>query len=383
MGPLLALALQGFPMPQSAPKPVRQTSDHAQALRLRLTLLALMGGSIHLFLVWLCLYFGYFRGGLPVFIILAAIDLCGRLIFLFLVYSGLNLRFREPGLTLAQITWATFCVLAAIYFVEQGRLVLLMFYLQVMLFGAFQIRRAGFVFITALAVVGYAAVIWALWVYHPQGLNLRVELVQWLGFLLILCSLSILGLQLNKFLRRYRSRNLQLKEAMNKIEELAITDELTKLYNRRQIIKIINDQMALASRGISSFSICFADLDHFKAINDTHGHSVGDQVLVKTSKLLDLSVREVDRVARFGGEEFLLVLVNSDADRSHLVAERLRRRIEQEDFRDIADGLKVTISVGVTQYRHEETIDDILKRADEALYRAKREGRNRTVSSLS
>ncbi|MBU4276373.1 MAG: diguanylate cyclase [Proteobacteria bacterium] len=359
----------------------RPTRDHAQALRLKLTLLAFLGGMVHLFLVWLCLYFGYFRGDLPVFLILAAADLSGRFLFLALVYSGANLRFREPGLTLAQITWATICVLAAIYFVEQGRLVLLMFYLQVMLFGAFRLRRAGFVFITALAVLGYAAVIAALWTYHPQGLNLHIELLQWLGFLLILIALSVVGGQLNRFLRRYRRQNLQLKEAMDRIEELAITDELTKLYNRRQIIKIINDQMALAARGINFFSVCFIDLDHFKTVNDTHGHNAGDLVLVKTSELLASSVREVDRVARFGGEEFLIVLINSPVERSFQVAERLRLRIEQANFKDVASGLRVTISIGVTQYQPNESIDDLLKRADEAMYRAKRAGRNRTISN--
>eukprot|EP01022_Parablepharisma_sp_SALTPOND_P007888 TRINITY_DN13383_c0_g2_i2.p1 TRINITY_DN13383_c0_g2~~TRINITY_DN13383_c0_g2_i2.p1 ORF type:complete len:371 (+),score=133.15 TRINITY_DN13383_c0_g2_i2:473-1585(+) len=368
-------------MAQADSKPVRRTSDHAQRLRLRLTLLALLGGSVHLFLVWLCLYFGYFRGGLPVFIILASLDLCGRLIFLFLVYSGLNLRFREPGLTVAQMTWATLCVLAAIYFVEQGRLVLLMFYLQVMLFGAFRIRKAGFAFVTVLAVLGYMAVILVLATYHPQSINLRIELIQWLGFLLILCSLSVIGLQLNKFLRRYRRQNLQLKEAMDKIEELAITDELTKLFNRRHVIKIINEQMALAARGVSSFSVCYMDLDHFKIINDTLGHDAGDKVLVRTSELLTASLREVDKVARFGGEEFLAVLINSTVERSVDVAERLRRRIEQENFQEVGSDLRVTISIGVAQYQPHETVDDVLKRADEALYRAKRAGRNRTVSS--
>jgi len=205
--------------------------------------------------------------------------------------------------------------------------------------------------------------------------------LQLLGFLFILIALSLVGGQLNKFLRRYRRQNLQLKEAMDRIEELAITDELTKLYNRRQIIKIINDQMALAARGINSFSICFVDLDHFKAVNDTHGHNAGDMVLVKTSELLASSVREVDRVARFGGEEFLIVLINSPVDRSVEVAERLRRRIEQANFKDVASGLRVTISIGVTQYQPHESLDDLLKRADDAMYRAKRAGRNRTVSN--
>lgn len=368
-------------MRQSDANIKRPSRDHAQALRLRLTILAFLGGTVHLFLVWLCLYFGYFRGGMPVFLILAAADLSGRFIFLALVYSGFNLRFREPGLILPHITWATLCVLAAIYFVEQGRLVLLMLYLQVILFGAFRLRREGYVFITALAVLGYAAVILALKTYHPQGLNLHIELLQWLGFLLILIALSVVGGQLNKFLRRYRRQNLQLKEAMNRIEELAITDELTKLFNRRQIIKIINEQMALAARGINSFSICFIDLDHFKAVNDTHGHNAGDLVLVKTSELLSSSVREVDRVARFGGEEFLIVLINSPVERSFQVAERLRRRIEDANFREVAAGLRVTISIGVTQYQPRESIDDLLKRADEAMYRAKRAGRNRTITN--
>ncbi|MCF8031472.1 MAG: GGDEF domain-containing protein [Desulfarculaceae bacterium] len=355
-------------------------SDHSQALRLRLTFYALLGGMTHLFLVWLCLYFGFFRGGLKVFLILASADLLGRLTFLALVATGINLRFKEPGLVLVQMVWATLCVLAAIYFVEYGRLVLLMFYLQVMLFGAFRLRREGFIFVTALAVLGYAGVIIALTAYHPLNLNPRLEWLQWLGFLLIMCNLSLVGAQLNKFLRRYRRQNYQLKEAMDRIEELAITDELTKLFNRRYVIEILNEQMALAARGVSSFSVCYMDLDHFKVINDTLGHDAGDKVLKRTSELLAASLREVDRVARFGGEEFLAVLINSTVERSRDVAERLRRRIEQESFPELDGDLKVTISIGVAEYQPNETVDEVLKRADQALYQAKRTGRNRTVT---
>ncbi|MCB2226610.1 MAG: GGDEF domain-containing protein [Desulfarculaceae bacterium] len=358
----------------------RSPSDHNQALRLRLTFYALLGGMTHLFLVWMCLYFGFFRGGVKVFLILTAVDLTGRLAFLALVATGLNLRFKEAGLTLPQILWATLCVLAAVYFVEHGRLVLLMFYLQVMLFAAFILRREGFILVTILAVLGYAGVIVALTAYHPQAVNQRLEWLQWLGFLLIMCSLSLVGAQLNKFLRRYHLQNRQLKDAMERIEELAITDELTKLFNRRYVIDILNEQMALAARGVSSFSVCYMDLDHFKVINDTLGHDAGDRVLQKTSELLTASLREVDRVARFGGEEFLAVLINSTVERSHDVAERLRRRIEQEAFPELDGDLRVTISIGVAEYQPNETVDDVLKRADQALYEAKRSGRNRTVS---
>lgn len=350
-----------------------------QSLRLRMTLVATAGGLAHIFLLWVCLQLGFFRGGTGVFLALAGIDVAGRLTFLVLIMTGANLRFKEPSLTLPQIVWATLCVIAAVNFVEQGRLVFLMFFLQVMFFAAFRLMLRGFLYITVLAALGYGLVILNLAVRHPESIHVRIELFQWFGFVLVMLSLSLIGNMLNAFIQGYRRQNIELTAAMKRIEELAVTDELTGLYNRRYILDIINDQRSRVQRNERTFSVCYLDLDHFKRINDTYGHQAGDVVLKRVSEGIGASVREVDWVSRFGGEEFVVVLSGSDLESARQVADRCRRRIKEISFDDVAPDLWVTVSIGVAQYQRGETIDNLLSRADDALYQAKEQGRNCTV----
>ena len=158
------------------------------------------------------------------------------------------------------------------------------------------------------------------------------------------------------------------------IEEMSITDYLTKLYNRREIESVVETELTRVERYNTNFSIVFIDIDKFKTINDTFGHNVGDDVLVELSKILKLHSRKTDTVGRWGGEEFIIVCSETDIDGAFDFANNLRKIIENHKFPTVK---KVTISCGVSQCEKTDTITSVVSKADDALYIAKEDGRNR------
>jgi two-component system cell cycle response regulator len=165
---------------------------------------------------------------------------------------------------------------------------------------------------------------------------------------------------------------------------MALTDSLTGVFNRRYVSAHLPRLMERSWESQKPVAILMFDIDHFKAVNDTYGHGVGDEVLREVASRTNRNLRNFDLVARYGGEEFIVVMPDTDRDAAYAVAERLRRRVGEETFAvstDVAE-ITVTISIGVAVADGVgDTADAILKRADDALYQAKRSGRNRTVAS--
>jgi diguanylate cyclase (GGDEF)-like protein len=170
---------------------------------------------------------------------------------------------------------------------------------------------------------------------------------------------------------------LKLKEAYRRIEELAELDELTGSYNRRCIMRMLDEEIIRARRAGTPCSIGLIDLDWFKRINDAHGHPIGDEVLRTFAITTFANIRSIDRFGRYGGEEFLLVLPDTSTEGAAQILERLRQIISDLDWSAFSLGMRVTISAGVTALRLDETPDTFLARADRALYLAKARGRNR------
>jgi two-component system, cell cycle response regulator len=181
-------------------------------------------------------------------------------------------------------------------------------------------------------------------------------------------------------IRRFRYTE-RLRSSVKASIEMAITDPLTGLYNRRYLETHLNHLIEhYVNRG-KALCVVSVDVDFFKAINDSHGHDVGDKVLQELSVRLKANTRSIDLCCRVGGEEFIMVLPNTATDLSSRIAERLRRAVASKSFEvGLAQSVPVTISVGVASLQGpEETLERLLKRADQALYAAKREGRNKVV----
>lgn len=169
-------------------------------------------------------------------------------------------------------------------------------------------------------------------------------------------------------------RTLQMK---TKFEILAITDKLTKLYNRHKFYEIAGNEIERAKRYKRPLSLIIFDIDHFKKINDTYGHDVGDYVLQELAKLIKKHIRKQDFAFRWGGEEFIILLPETNAQGAMKLAEKLRHIIETHKFKKVG---RVTISLGVTEYSSgDKDIDEVVKRADNALYLSKKNGRNRAT----
>jgi two-component system, cell cycle response regulator len=182
-------------------------------------------------------------------------------------------------------------------------------------------------------------------------------------------------------IRRKRLQD-RLQESYRRSLSLALTDELTGLYNRRYLFAHLDELIERVRRDGISVAVLLFDLDHFKRVNDTHGHAAGDDVLQELAARTVNSVRSVDLVARLGGEEFVVVMPETDLAIAAAVAERLRLAVAREPFVVRASGekLPVTISIGVTAANgKEEDRDRILKRADDALYTAKTRGRDQVI----
>lgn len=177
---------------------------------------------------------------------------------------------------------------------------------------------------------------------------------------------------------KIKSLQDSLKESNQRLTELSRTDPLTGLSNRRCLMETLEREMERSRRTGSAMSIIMADLDHFKQVNDTYGHQPGDEVLKAVANLLTHHLRPYDLAARFGGEEFVLVLPGSSLVQAVQVAERIRTTASRLTFAAPTEKLRLTISLGVTSYPRGriQTIDDLIREADSALYKAKGEGRN-------
>ncbi|MBY6064008.1 GGDEF domain-containing protein [Pseudidiomarina sediminum] len=168
-----------------------------------------------------------------------------------------------------------------------------------------------------------------------------------------------------------------LEKHNQKLEYIATTDPLTSLANRAKLDRALGNALRMRRQNDESFCLILGDIDHFKTINDVHGHPIGDVILIEMAQLLRNSVRSSDLIGRWGGEEFLLVLPNTDCDQAKMLAEKLRNTIAAFKFRN---GIHITSSFGVACVRSDDDATSLMQRVDQALYAAKTSGRNRTVT---
>ncbi|MCW8930275.1 MAG: transporter substrate-binding domain-containing protein [Gammaproteobacteria bacterium] len=211
-----------------------------------------------------------------------------------------------------------------------------------------------------------------------QWMSIRYE--QGFNYTLLWKILAIIILIVIVIIYRYKvihSHNKQLQVLNHELELLATTDPLTKLFNRRYLDSKIHEGLNLAKRYKTPFSIIIIDIDDFKAVNDTHGHDVGDLVLEKFSNILSSNSRVNDIVGRWGGEEFLIILPQVNLEEAKYISQKICSIINDTHFEIVSS---MTASMGLTIYKKGDSFNNIIKRADQALYKAKQDGKNRVVS---
>lgn len=171
----------------------------------------------------------------------------------------------------------------------------------------------------------------------------------------------------------------QQKKQRLEIRKLANYDHLTGLYNRRQFDSRLEEEMVRTRRYEKRLSVMVIDLDHFKEVNDTHGHQAGDDVLEEIGTIIQEEIRRNDLACRYGGEEFCVALIETGIEKAEEIAQRLREELARSTFRANGAEFQVTCSVGLVEFKNEEDYTDLLKQADQALYDAKEQGRNCVV----
>jgi len=314
-----------------------------------------------------------------------AFGICGLLSvagFIVLSEAGFNDRFKDH------------------YFVVQQSMVSL----AIMLAFSYLVPEVGFVFLCALFVVfsfsslrttpRQTAMTWTAMAFGLAALFLLTDkpiamphgnyverFATMLVFIMTIGRCMFLGIFASSLRESLYKRGVQLKEAYKRIEELAELDELTGSFNRRCIMRMLDDEIARAHRAKTPFSVALIDLDWFKRINDAYGHPTGDEVLRTFAITVFANIRNIDRFGRYGGEEFLLILPDTQHDVAARILDRQREIIAELDWSAFSQGMRVTISAGVATLAPNEAPDALLARADSALYAAKAQGRNRIASA--
>ncbi|MCK9492213.1 MAG: diguanylate cyclase [Sulfurimonas sp.] len=176
---------------------------------------------------------------------------------------------------------------------------------------------------------------------------------------------------------KIQQKTQSLVQANKKLNHLASKDSLTNIFNRRMINEYLFQEISKSKRHKNDTSLIMIDIDHFKEVNDHYGHQVGDKVIVKSVELISSSIRASDIFGRWGGEEFIILLPQTDLKSAFVLAQNLRQKVQDHDFEQVG---KKTISVGVTQLNADDDVLSFVRRSDDALYKAKKSGRNKVVS---
>jgi diguanylate cyclase (GGDEF)-like protein len=286
---------------------------------------------------------------------------------------GYHARFREPSLMLPQLVVSLGIMLGVAWMERATQIALVPFMLIAFSFGIFRLTTSSLILLSILCLSTYLGII--LQRGQSAGFNdmFRADLVQWCVLALTLPGMILVGKQIQNMRQLLRATRYQLEH----YEEKSVRDELTGLYNRRQLqTELEQARLQAGTRGVP-FSICLIDIDRFKQINDTNGHLVGDTILKEFARTARNTIRDTDILGRYGGDEFMQILPDTDVKGAVMHAERLRVYAHFLDFQKVLPQKHISLSIGVAEYRPGEKLTDLIARADAALYRAKQLGRNR------
>jgi len=353
------------------------TLDPKQRLRITRSLMSALVFVVCVGLIVYCSYIGLMNpvhGAMLGSVI--AVSCSG---FYVALRSGWNLRFSDPSLTLPQILAALTWICGAYAITNEGHGGTLILFALVLVFGIFNMnaRRAHLSTWYAVGAMGLTMVYKSM--TDPVHYPAKIEWMYFVFVATVMPMISRLASELNKMRANLKSQKHELQAAFERIQELATRDELTGLFNRRQITQVLGEHAARSDRGVVKFWVAVLDLDHFKRINDTYGHGVGDEVLRNFAKLAADVLRDTDVLGRWGGEEFLAVMLAVPPLDPHIGLERLRAQLQEAQVSEAHPDLRVSFSAGMAAYAERNAVQDAIERADRALYQAKAQGRNCTV----
>ncbi len=353
-----------------------------RAQRQRLRWLGSAGASYLLDAFFLGLF--VLAGTVPVDILLLYVAMAGAVcaVPIALYATDRNLKFADPNFILPQAVAAVGLQLLVVGLAPQVAFPFVSNLFTVFAFGVIWMRLRDSMILWAASTMAVGVTLWL--VRDRAGFaaaSVAEAAVTWLFFSAILGRCLLLSIYANDMRTRLAEGRRKLAASLERAEELVHYDELTRVFNRRTLTERLEQERSRAERTKAPLSVAMMDLDHFKVVNDTHGHGVGDEVLRMFAATIQSAMRDTDVFGRYGGEEFLLILTATAPGEAGPALERLRAGIESADWGSVKPGLSVTVSMGVAGLRKDESPGQLLHRADTALYDAKRAGRNRIVIS--
>lgn len=352
----------------------------AQRLRVSRILRGTVSFACTAAIVVSCWAFGFLDGARAVHYVIAVVAINAAAVAT--VFTGLNLRLRDPSLTAPLVVSSLLPSLYVMYHVSEPmiRAAFLLMGTVAVLFGALALDRRRMIGLCGITLTAYVALLALLYRTAPERLDLRVEGVLVLAYFIVLTQVASLGTFINGLRYKLRERNASLVQTMAELEELATRDPLTRLPNRHTAMTQLERELCRVQRRRQDgdgLCVGLLDVDHFKRVNDRFGHQTGDAVLRRIGETLNGAMRQGDFVARFGGEEFLIILPETSLDGGLAAAERMRAAVAAMDTADLPMTEPPTVSIGLAVHDPARRIEETLGLADQALYRAKHLGRNR------
>ncbi len=312
--------------------------------------------------------------------ILTIVTFPAHLIFYVLVRSGVTRHWRDPGLMVLQNLYALLAISFAYITLDPSeRGMVLVLIALVIVFGMYTHAPRLSVMNGVLAMVLLGAAMGVLSGVDPTYYPPQLELLRFgvmLGSLPVLIFTAYL---ISSWRQRLSTQRRELQQALDQVQQLATRDALTGLYNRRHMQEKLAYAAQRFQRYGERFTVALIDLDHFKRINDEHGHVVGDQALMAFASAASMVLRDTDTLARWGGEEFLFLMPNTSPQKATIALDRVRDALASVTVSQVAPQLRLRFSAGLALCLGQEGTDATLERADQALYQAKSAGRHRSV----
>lgn len=311
--------------------------------------------------------------------VLAGLILTSCLCFYAVIRSGWTQQFKDPALTLTQVLVAETWIAVAYSITGPAHGATLILYALVMFFGVFnmdvksaKLSGAYVLLVTSISMLYKSEI-------DPVQYPAKIEFIHYIFVVVTVPVMAYLGGQIAGMRNRLKAQKAELAAALERIQDMAMRDELTGLINRRHGLQVLQEYKTLLKRNDLQVWVAMIDLDHFKRINDTWGHSVGDEVLQGFAKQSTQVLRSADVVVRWGGEEFLIVMLEDSGVNPGAGIERLRVHLSNHPISRSVPDLRVGFSAGLARCLPTETIESTIDRADAALYQAKNLGRNQSA----
>lgn len=309
----------------------------------------------------------------------AGLTLAGMLVFFALIRSGWSRRSPEPSLTVPQMVFALTSAALAYALVGAGRGAVFPMVMVILMFGMFVVSPQQIRWVSIYAVLLFGAAMLVMALTHPAIYPPAIEFGHFLLVATMVPGVSLLASRLARLRQRSRQQRAELAQVLSRLRENTTRDELTGLINRRHMQALMEQEHQRCVRSGQTFCLAVLDVDNFKPVNDVHGYAVGDAVLRAVSQEALRHVRVSDTLARWGGEEFVLMLSDTRAALARGGLERLHQRVGALRILNGADALGVTLSGGLAEHHAGETVEQTLGRALHALGDAKAQGRNRVM----